>query len=122
MSDIAINPANGNLTAKIVVTTAQVVGFEIVIYDSDGNTELAHYLSDSQANNPYLCQLPQPAGYYQNKYVSAIFSIIDPIGAGNNYNINFSIQQLNADLQPVQNLNGTTVTGKLNRYAIFHIQ
>jgi len=121
MSDITINPANGKLSVNIQVTTPQVVGYQTTVYAADGSTELEHYLSDSQSNNPYTVTLPNPPTSYQGCYISTTFSIIDPAGAGNNYNIDYSIQQQGASLNPVQHISGTSGAGKLNRIAIFHI-
>jgi hypothetical protein len=122
MSDITINPANGNISVNLSVTTPQVVGYEVTVYDTDGNTPLEHYLSDSQTNNPFRPALAQPAGAYTGRYVGVVLSIIDPVGAGNNYSIDFSLRQQGADLNPVQHITGVTATGKLNRFAIFHLQ
>jgi hypothetical protein len=122
MSDIIIDPTKGSLTVKIAVTTPQVVGYQITVFDSDGNTELEHYLSDSQTNNPFSQVLPKSASSYVGCFVSVILSIIDPAGAGNNYNIDYSIRQQNQDLDPVQHITGTSVAGKLNRIANFHFK
>jgi hypothetical protein len=122
MSDITINPANGAINVNLSVTTPQVVGYEVTVLDTDGNTPLEHFLSDSQTNNPFKPALAQPASAYIGRFVSVVLSIIDPVGPGNNYSIDFSLQQQGADLTPVQHITGVTATGKLNRFAIFHLQ
>jgi len=122
MSDITINPANGQIGFKANVTTGQIVGYQITVIAPDGNTELEHYLSGSQKNNPYTIKLPKPVASYLNCYVSGTFTIIDPIGSGNPFSINFSIQQNGADLNPVSKIIGTTANGKIIRTAIFHLK
>ena len=120
MADINFIPGKGSIGFQVEVTTPQVVGYQITVIDPDGNTELEHYVG-SQATNPYQVTLPKPAGSYDGCYISGTFVIIDPEGAGNNYNLNFSIRQGGYDLKPVQNIKGKTVDGKLPKTAIFHL-
>jgi hypothetical protein len=121
MSDIFIDPAKGPISIKVEVNTLQVLSFEMMVLAPNGNDELEHYLGNSQTSNPFLISLNPPASY-KDCYFATNFVIIDPLGAGNNYLVHYSVVQNGIDLIPVINISGVTTNGKILRTGLFHVK
>ena len=121
MSNIFIDPANGRIALKIKVDSLQVVGFNILVLAPDGNTELETHSGNSQDANPFIIPLKDPV-MYKDCYLTGTFVITDPDGAGNIYNVIFSVVQNEADLAPVITLSGITTNKDVLRTGVFHVK
>jgi hypothetical protein len=116
MADVIINPSEEPLSIKVEVMSMQIVSYSIVILGSDGTAHLSEFYGDSQTENPKIFPLSGPSADYLNCYVCGSFSLIDPVGAGNPFDIEMSILQSQQVLVPVIAIKGTTSTGKITRY------
>ena len=116
MADVVINPSQELLSIKVEVMSMQIVSYSIVILGSDGTTHVSELYGDSQSQNPQIFPLPGTSADYLNCYVCGTFSLIDPVGAGNPFDIEMSVLQSQHMLAPVIAIKGTTSTGKITRY------
>jgi hypothetical protein len=122
MSDVFIDPTKGPISIKIEVNSMQAVGYELIVYGADGSTDLQeHHPGNIGANQSIPIKLKKPASAYTSCYFTTTFVIVDPVGAGNHYSIDYFVIQDGDVLNPVIRIEGKTTAGKVVRFATFHL-
>jgi len=122
MQDIFIDASKEDISIKVNSQSLHAVGFDVTVFNSDGNTvSEPKIVDDTETNNPNVKLLQNKPSTYKGKYVSGIFTIESPDGTDYDYTVSFSIIEDNVDVHPEIVLKGKTVNGKDTKTATFHL-
>jgi len=113
MKDIIINPNGGKISVSIKLKSMVVSGYEIIIYKPDQTTIIEKIEGNSDTSDPFIYELLYSPSFYKDCYATCAFAISDPQGGGNDYEIEFSLNQDAIQLNPVINITGKTTIGKV---------
>jgi hypothetical protein len=121
MVEINIDPAKGPLSYKIESKSLQVIGYDVQLIDVNHNslTEFNGTLGTTTDN--VLLAIGITPDKCIDGFLSAVIEIADPVGAGNNYEVDVSVFQAGVQLTPTISLTGKTTDDEVSRYPTFHI-
>jgi hypothetical protein len=120
MTEIFVDPSKTNISFDVVPQSLHVIGFEVVVIDTDQNTVLERY--DGQTSKGGVnTVLTNPSAYYKGKYISGVFDVESPDGTDYPYQFTFSIALTGIDISPNITLTGTTTDGGDNCISTFHL-
>jgi hypothetical protein len=118
MPNIFIDPANGQLSIKIKVTTSQNVGYDFRAIDAQQNS-IAEVKGNLGLNaDQAINSLSAPVSNYINGFLSGVVIIDDD---GNDYAVVVSVMQNNVELTPSIQITGASSGSAVTKQPTFHI-
>src|ERR1700683_843968 len=116
MPDIKVNNTATPLSVQLKAESLQDFGYVINVIDTSHNVIESHNGNLDNMTDTAIVALNKTADAYIECFINGVVTIGDPAGAGNNYDLEFSLLQNGAGLLPVISLTGTTTANDITRF------
>lgn len=122
MTEITIDAAKPTLNMRVKSQSLHALGFEIIVFNADGNTDIERYEGSTLSGSTWSTVFKKEAGFYIGKYIRGTFIFKSPNGDDNiPYNACFGILQAGQAIAPDITMTGTSSGGKATVIESFHV-
>ncbi len=112
MTQVFIDPTKTTIAIQVLSQSLHAIGFNITVFQSDGNTVKEEHSGTTQNNNPETISLNNAPSNYKGCFISGFFTIVSPNGNDGPYALVFLVLVDGAVINPTMPLSGNTNGGK----------